>query len=433
MKGLKKIKDSLLSRQIATAKISYKTARDFYKNKNRDSLKDTLKGAFQGNIDEIVQELDIMKGSLMKAGQMLSLFGGAFLPKELSLVLKKLENQSSYLEWNEIKKQLPEKWLSDLNIEHEPLASASLGQVHIVKIDDKVFCMKIQYRGVRKAINNDIRALKLLLRLFNFVPSEIDLKPMFNEIKEMLILETDYEIEAKNTIQFKALLSSEKYFHVPLVLEKYSNDKVLTTEFIRGESLHNIEQLNLSQSDRNLLGKEFMKLFLMEIFIFERVQTDAHFGNYLIITEPELKWGLIDFGATKIPPKEFLASYQNLILSLKNNNREEFLETVHQMGYLSQKKESDLALFWEYAKIIGTPFINDDYHWGETNIADKVFEYIPRLMKSISIGNPPADTIFLDKKLGGVFFILQKLEASFNLNVLIDEVLEMKLSRTEEK
>ena len=56
MKRLKKIKDSLLSRQIATAKISYKTARDFYKNKNRDSLKDTLKGAFQCLLKMIVNK-----------------------------------------------------------------------------------------------------------------------------------------------------------------------------------------------------------------------------------------------------------------------------------------------------------------------------------------------------------------------------------------
>jgi predicted unusual protein kinase regulating ubiquinone biosynthesis (AarF/ABC1/UbiB family) len=426
MKRLKKIKDSLLSRQLATAKISIKTARDLYKYRKGYSLKETLKGTFQGNIDEIVGELDLMKGSLMKAGQMLSLFGGAFLPEELTKVLKKLENQSSYLEWAEIKKQIPNEWLSELNINEDALAAASLGQVHTFKKDGKLYCMKIQYRGVRKAINNDIRTLKLLLRLFSFVPSGIDLNPMFNEIKKMLILETDYLQEAQSTLDFKELLKNESSFLVPRVLSEYSNDIILTTEFITGESIHDVSSLNLTQVERNHLGREFMRLFLMEIFIYGKVQTDSHFGNYLIITGLSPKWGLIDFGATKVPHKEFLTKYQKLIVSLRDNNRDHFIETIFEMGYLSKESESNLDLFWEYAQVIGTAFIDEDFSWGETDIADKVFEYIPRLIQSIKIGNPPADTLFLDKKLGGVFFVLQKLKATFNLNELIDEVLTLK-------
>jgi predicted unusual protein kinase regulating ubiquinone biosynthesis (AarF/ABC1/UbiB family) len=426
MKKLKKIKDSFVLRQLATAKLSIKTARDFYKYRKEGSLKETLKGTFQGNIDEIVSELDIMKGSLMKAGQMLSLFGGSFLPEELKQILKKLENQSSYLEWEEIKKQVPRAWLEELDIEHEPLASASLGQVHFVEVGGRVFCMKIQYRGVKNAINNDIRALKFLVNFFRFVPAEIDLKPMFLEIKNMLILETNYSEEARSTIQFKKLLQGEKAFYVPEVLEEYSNEKIITTEFIKGESLHNVEELNLTQEQRNSLGREFMKLFFLEIFVYGQVQTDAHFGNYLIIMEPEPKWGLIDFGATKVPPTKFLENYQKLIIALKDNDKDAFVSIIYEMGYLSKKKDSDLELFWEYAQVIGTAFINKEFDWGKTDLADKVFEYIPKLIKSISIGNPPSDTIFLDKKLGGVFFVLQKLKSKFNPNELLEEVLLLK-------
>lgn len=425
MKRLKKIKNSFISRQLSTAKLSIKTAKDFYSTAKGESLKDNLRNAFQGNIDQIVEELDLMKGSLMKAGQMLSLFGGAFLPEELKLVLKKLENKSSFLVWDEIKKEIPSHWLDELDIATEPLASASLGQVHMVKVDGKEFCMKIQYRGVKKAINNDIRTLKLLLKLLKFVPSNVNMDEIFVEIKKMLLLETDYQQEAKTTGNFRELLADEPCFYIPEVLHRYSNSTVLTTEFIKGESLHHIEDLGLSQEQRNMLGREFMRLFLMEVFIFGKIQTDSHFGNYLIITEPELKWGLIDFGATKVPPENFLRNYQKLILSLKDKSRDEFIKTVISMGYLADHKENDLELFWEYAQVIGSPFIDGDFNWGETNIADQVFEFLPKLMKSISVGNPPADTIFLDRKLGGVFFVLQKLKSNFNLNELIEEVLRM--------
>lgn len=426
MKKIKKIRDSLISRHISTAKLSFKTTKGFITSRKSKSVKEILHGTFSDNIEEIVNELDLMKGALMKAGQMLSLFGGTFLPKELQSVLKKLEGQTSFLEWEQIKKQIPNDWQKELEIEREPLASASLGQVHLISIDNKKYCMKIQYKGVRKAINNDIRTLKLLFKVFNFVPSEINLKSLFSEIKSMLLLETDYKAEAKNTDYFRHLLNNEKAFKVPIVLHRYSNDIVITTEFLKGESLHNIETININQDQRNYLGREFMKLFLMEIFIFEKIQTDAHFGNYLILLDPEPHWGLIDFGATKSPPIKFLIQYQKLILCLKDNNKDGFFDTIYNMGYLSREKESDKDLFWEYAQLIGTPFINEDFDWGKTDIADKVLDYIPLLVKAISIGNPPSDSLFLDRKLGGVFFILQKLRSSFNLNTLINEVLEMK-------
>lgn len=426
MKKLKKLKDGLISRQIATAKLSYRTAKDLYRNRDMSSLKETLHGAFKGNLDQIVDELDLMKGSLMKAGQMLSLFGGSFLPDELKAVLKKLENKSSYLEWDEIKKQLPPEWTEALSIEEEPLASASLGQVHMVEIEGAKYCMKIQYRGVRKAINNDIRALKMLLKLFKFVPKEVDLQSAFSEIKSMLILETDYLKEAENTKDFKKLLEGEELYRVPSVCDRYSNEVVLTTEFLDGHSLHDLDSLDLSQAEKNGLGRSFMRLFFLELFIFEKIQTDAHFGNYLILKEESPRWGLLDFGATKEPSPNFIKNYQRLILALRKLDRVEFLDTVFEMGYLSEKKESDLDLFWEYANIVGAPFQEKEFEWGRNNISDQIFEYVPKLIRSISVGNPPSDTIFLDRKLGGVYFVLQKLDAKFDLNEVLDEVLELR-------
>lgn len=430
MKKIRKIRNSFISRNISTIKLSLKTTRGFLASRKSNSIKDLLQGTFNDNIEDIVNELDLMKGGIMKAGQMLSLFGGTFLPKDLHSILKKLEGQTSFLSWEEIRKQIPVDWQRELQIETQPLASASLGQVHLVTIDNKDFCMKVQYSGVRQAINNDIRLLKLLFKVFNFVPSEIDLKSLFMEIKTMLLLETDYLSEAKNTDRFSALLKNEKAFKVPEVLHKYSNERVITTEFLNGENLNNIENINLTQDQRNYLGREFMKLFLMEIFIFKKVQTDAHFGNYIIIMEPEPHWGLIDFGATKDPPVDFLVKYQNLILCLRDNNKDEFLSIIYEMEYLSREKESDKNLFWEYAQLIGTPFIDREFDWGTTDIADRVMDYIPRLIKAISIGTPPSDSLFLDRKLGGVYFVLQKLRASFNLNTLIYEVLDMKTTNS---
>lgn len=427
MKELKKIKSSFFSRQIGIAKIAIKTGSALYKNRDQD-LKSQLKNSIEQYAVDIVDELGVMKGSFMKAGQMLSLLGGSFLPEEAHKILKTLENKTSFLSWDQIKNQIPKEWLDKLQITQTPLAAASLGQVHMMTFQSQEYAMKIQYRGVGKAIKNDIRALKILLKTLNLIPKEIDLNEIYKEIEMMLTKEIDYKEEVRSTEKFRDYLKDFTYFKVPSINHEFSNDKIVTSEFIQGHSLNDLEALNLTQDQRNLLGREFMRLLFLELFIFEEIQTDAHFGNYILITDPYPRWGLIDFGATKAPPADFIEAYRNLIISLSNKDRDSFIQSLMSMGYLSQNKESNLDLFWDYANVVGAPFYEEFYDWGNSDISNQMYHYIPKIVKSVSIGNPPAHSFFIDKKIAGVYFILQKLKASFNVKELLNEVIAYKES-----
>jgi len=428
MKKLNKIKSGFLSRQVGIAKLAIKTGTALYKNKDQD-IKSQLKNSVEKYASEIVEELGVMKGSFMKAGQMLSLFGGSFLPEEAHKVLKSLENKTSFLVWDEIQKQLPKEWIEKLDINPTPFAAASLGQVHIAFYDNEKYAIKIQYKGVAKAIKNDVRALKIFLNTLNLIPKEIDLTEIYKEIEQMLIREVNYTEEVNSTENFAALLLDFPIFKVPKINHDFSNDKIITLEFLDGHSLNDIESLSLTQDQRNTLGREFMRLLFLEIFVFEEVQTDAHFGNYILITEPELKWGLIDFGATKAPPKDFISSYRMMLIHLSKKDKDGFIGKLMEMEYLSKNKESDLDLFWEYANVVGAPFYEEEYDWGNSDIADQMYKYIPRIMKSISIGNPSSHSLFIDKKIGGVYFILRKLKSRFNVTEVLDEVLSYKESK----
>jgi predicted unusual protein kinase regulating ubiquinone biosynthesis (AarF/ABC1/UbiB family) len=427
MKELKKIKSGFLSRQIGIAKLAVKTGSSLYKNRNKD-LKSQLKNSIEDYAADIVEELGVMKGSFMKAGQMLSLFGGSFLPEEAHKVLKSLENKTSFLIWDRIKKQIPNQWIEELDITQVPFAAASLGQVHLVQLNNDKYAMKIQYKGVAKAIKNDIKALKLFLKTLNLIPKEIDLTEIYKEIELMLNKEVDYIEEVRNTEKFATILKDFSIYKIPKINHNYSNEKIITLEYLDGHSLNEIESLSLTQEQCNTLGREFMRLLFLEIFVFEEIQTDAHFGNYILITEPELKWGLIDFGATKSAPKDFIVSYRKLLIHLSKRDKENFISMLFEMGYLSKKKDSDLDLFWEYANVVGAPFYEEEFDWGKADIADQMFGYIPKIIKSISIGNPPSHSVFIDKKIAGVYFILQKLKAKFNVTEVLDEVISYQKS-----
>ncbi|MFG1501198.1 AarF/ABC1/UbiB kinase family protein [Halobacteriovorax sp. XZX-3] len=420
MKKINKIKNKFISRQVGVAKLALKMGKDVWSKRNED-LKNKLSGGIGPHVELIVNELGVMKGSLMKAGQLLSTYASAFLPPEAQKVLKQLESQSYYLEWEQIKDQVPRSFLEQLEIEEKPIAAASLGQVHLAHYNGVDYAMKIQYKGVRKAIKNDVKALKILMKLLNVIPKEVDLKEIYSEIEEMLFLETDYQAEAKSINEFRKLLSEYPQYKIPEVLEDFSNEQVLTMEYLDGHTLRDLDQLNLSQEARNELGRDFMRLMFLELFQFKKVQTDVHMGNYILL--PNNRWGLIDFGASKTPPDNFLKGYQTLIIACANLDRELFFSNLYEMEYLSKNKKTNEDFFWEYAKIIAAPFQGGVYDWGRSNVADKVMEMAPQLMKEVAVGNPSRHTVFLDRKIGGVFFVLHKLGAQFDVRALLDECL----------
>ena len=423
MKSLKKLKTGFISRQFSVAKLAIKTGRGLIFSPNSD-LKDRLKNGFESHVNEIVSELGVMKGSLMKAGQMLSLYADSFLPPEAKKVLSKLQNQSSFLDWTQIEKQIPRDWKDKLEIKEIPMAAASLGQVHLAreKGQEEYFAMKIQYAGVKKAINNDVKALKWLMKSLNLLPKDIDFTEIFQEIKEMLHQETNYQTEAESTEIFKALVGESSAYQVPGVIKQFSNDTIISTSFIDGENVDSDKVKSLPQEDRNRLGRDLMRLLFLELYQWGIIQTDAHMGNYLVmVNENPPCWGLIDFGACKRPPEDFLKSYQELLKSCAILDRDLYFKKVDEMGYLSKTKESNRALMWEYAKLIATPFEGGDYDWGASTIPDEMLKFIPKLTTQISVGNPPRHALFVDKKIGGVFYMLKELKAVFNPREVINE------------
>lgn len=424
MKKIDKIKNGFISRQFSIAKLAYKSGKNFLFSGDK-TLKEKLKAGFEGQVDEIVHELGLMKGSIMKAGQMLSLHAGEFLPPEARNVLKSLENHTYYLDWDQIKSQVPEEWHQKLDIDQNPIAAASLGQVHIAidKENGEKYAMKIQYEGVKKAIEQDVKALKMLLKMMNLLPKDIDLTLVFEEIKSMLYKETDYKLEAEATRKYSELTQNIPWVITPKVIEEFSTDTVLTTTWMDGLPLRDEAISTLPQSARNELGRNFMDLFLKEIYDWGVIQTDAHFGNFMI-SEDYKKWILIDFGATKFASASESTNYMNLITSISFRDKDRFLKTVQDMGYLSQSNSTNYDTLWEYCELISEPFNQHPYNWGVSDIPDKAMEMSQRLASDIDLGRPPGDTVFIDRKVAGVFHVLKHLGSVIDSKELLAAYIE---------
>jgi len=439
---LNKIKSSLFERSLSVAKIGLNAG-----------LKYAAHKASGKNLDQfmihqasfLTQELGQLKGSLMKAGQMLSMYGEYFFPPQANEFLKKLQTDSPPLEWSVMKTNI-ENYLSpdlldELEIDPVSIGSASMGQVHKAKIKStgEKIVLKIQYPNLEQAIDSDIKALKTLLNFSKLIPSELNLDPIFEEIKLMLRQELNYETEAQLTLKYREMIKDDSRFKVPQVFLKYSNQKVLATEYLEGFKADHPMIQALSQPRRDRLAENFIDLYFKELFSWNLVQTDPHLGNYKIQIDPlgQDKLILLDFGACSQFSESFIKSYRGMIKGSIIFDRDLFLKSSAELGFINSTDSKEylqafesfcyetVEPFWSYSDPRNTDQkISPDgkYHWKNNDLPARVVKKAYQF-KNFDLRTPPKDILFLDRKTGGVFIFLSVLKAHINARKIVDPYL----------
>jgi predicted unusual protein kinase regulating ubiquinone biosynthesis (AarF/ABC1/UbiB family) len=393
---------------------------------------------YQRQAQILADELGRLKGSVMKAGQLLSLYGQFFLPPEAVLALAQLEDDTTPVSWKMVgpilEKSIGTERLRDLDIDQRAMAAASLGQVHRARrrSDGLELCVKIQYPGVADSVDSDIRTLSRLLIMSRLAPKGLDLEPVFSELREMLMREVDYTIERRYTEEFSTRLAQDPRFAVPRVLGEYSSDRVLTMTYEAGVAIKSDAVAKLSQERRNRLALGFFEIFLTEFFEWGMVQTDPHFGNYRIRLSDDGRDRivLLDFGATRIFDPQFVSDYRCLMLGAVRRDPQILLAGAYNIGMMQKSFPEEVRRgFIEMCETIVEPFRDPDsgrippallnadgqYKWGESDLPLRVAQIAARNALSRYFRIPPREIIFLHRRLMGVFAMLAKLRAELNL------------------
>jgi predicted unusual protein kinase regulating ubiquinone biosynthesis (AarF/ABC1/UbiB family) len=436
-KKIGKIKSSVFSRTLSLAKLSVGASSKIAMHGISTLWSSPEKKTSQWNellknqAASIAQELGELKGSLMKAGQMLSVYGEHFLPKEANELLKSLQMDSSQVSWEQMHRVLlseigPEK-LGQLEIHPEPIGSASLGQVYRAKIKDsnQWVAVKVQYPGVDKAIDSDLKALKSFLVLLKLIPNGPYMDAILDEIKSMLLQEVDYKIEARSTQEYKNLVANDERFVVPTVYEGFSTSKVLTTSLETGFRPDAEEIQNLNQSRRNKISENFLELYFKELFQWGSVQTDPHLGNYKIRVHPQGndQIVLLDFGAVRKFPIDFLTPYRNMIKAAHFCDTKALHEQAKKLKFIfSTDKPELIELFESFCLLTVEPFrdLPEGYDWKISDLPTRLTKKALKIVQSFSLRAPPREIVFLDRKTAGVFIFLSVLGAKLNGRPLLD-------------
>lgn len=191
----------------------------------------------------LVDELGQLKGSVVKIGQVMALYGEHFLPDEVTEALHTLEDQTTSLEWSAIERVLKEELgaarLAELEVDPEPIGAASLGQVHraVRRSDGLELVLKVQYPGVADAVDSDLNSVAQLLKIARLVSFGPEFNDWLEEVRDMMHREVDYRLEARTTEKFREMLASDPRFIVPRVLQEYSSAHVIASTYEHGHSV----------------------------------------------------------------------------------------------------------------------------------------------------------------------------------------------------
>lgn len=436
------IKSSVLSRGFSLAKLSLNAGVQMAGRslselwKDREGQEQRWKDFLAGQARVFSEEIGELKGSLMKAGQALSMYGEHFFPPEVNQFLKTLQHDSPPLEWSVLRRtlvdELGEEKIAELEIEEAPVASASLGQVHRARVrgTGELLALKIQYPDVDRAIESDLRALRRFVHVLKLVPNDFDMDPLFQEIGDMLRQETDYRIEAEWTEKFAARLTGDERYVVPRVIRSYSTKKVLATTFEEGVRIDDPLIQSLSQERRNRLGESFLDLYFRELFDWRWVQTDPHAGNYRVrlAADGRDRIVLLDFGATREYPPGFIEPYRRMIEASAFHRLEDFRRAALELRFLQENDDPRLrGLFEELCFTIIEPFMDPadprhgggiaadgSFDWKDTDLPQRTSRKALEILRGFPLRSPPKEILFLDRKTGGVFILLSILRVRIN-------------------
>ncbi|MFT5716712.1 MAG: putative unusual protein kinase regulating ubiquinone biosynthesis (AarF/ABC1/UbiB family) [Oleiphilaceae bacterium] len=410
-------------------------AASFFTPKNKREEK--RKQALSRQAQYLVEDLGRLKGSVVKIGQVMALYGEHFLPPEVTEALHTLEENTVALDWSVIREvlfhQLGKERMAQLEVEQVPIGTASLGQVHCARIieTNEIICLKVQYPGVAQAVDTDLDAVAQLLKIARVVTFGPAFDDWLEEVRAMMHREVDYHLEAETTAHFRELLKGDARFVVPKVYFEFSTDQVLATSFELGENISSPLVSRMSQARRNTLAQASLGLFLQELFVWHEIQTDPNFGNYRIRIGESGQSDqivLLDFGAVQKYPESFITPICKMISSAYISDVKGVVDGGIALRFMSDSwPESVLIEFAQVCIAVLEPLAKNNTDAGE-NAFNEFGEYcwrtsdLPtRIAKRAAVSAisryfkiPPKEFVFLNRKLVGVYTFISVLDGQFN-------------------
>lgn len=309
-------------------------------------------GAVDGRIGEaLVRELDQMKGLAMKVGQILSYFDGV-LPPETHAALRRLQVGQRGVRFEVIAERIeaefgagPDALFEDF--ERQPVAAASIGQVHRARFEGRPVAVKVQYPAVLDTFEADFGRIGKLAKLASMATA-VDGAALADELRARVVEECDYRREAAWQARFAAAWAERlpEAVRVPEVIGARSGGAVLTTGWCEGVDFYRfVEQAPAER--RSAAGLVLARVALESFFCLGAVNADPHPGNYLFEPPDGGRVVLLDFGCVRAFDRAYVERERAVARAVLADDRAAFREAVLATGMVPRPDRFDFGRWFE--------------------------------------------------------------------------------------
>jgi predicted unusual protein kinase regulating ubiquinone biosynthesis (AarF/ABC1/UbiB family) len=251
--------------------------------------------------EDLADDLEKMGPTFVKLGQILS-SRADLMPDAYLKALARLQDNVKPFPYEEVEKAVTEELGVRISkafgsFEREPLAAASLGQVHRATLrDGKKVVVKIQRPGIRKVIAEDMEALAEIIQIVAFTKfgKQYQIQRIFEEFKHTLVQELDYNREASNLMAIGQNLAEFDRIFVPQPILSFCTQRILTMDFVEGRKITSMTPLSRMDMDSKGLADQLFHSYLKQVLVDGVFHADPHPGN--VFLTPDHKVALLDLG-----------------------------------------------------------------------------------------------------------------------------------------
>lgn len=378
------------------------------------------------NALRLTNGLSHMRGAALKLGQMLSMDSGVVLSPQLTAILATLRDDARPMPPNQLRDVLNAEWGQGWlarfrKFDVRPFAAASIGQVHRAETrDGRSLAIKVQYPGVRTSIDSDVDNIAALMRLPGLLPKGMEIAPLLAAAKAQLRDEADYVAEAAHLRHFGHLLAGSADFVLPDLQDDLSTGQVLAMTYVESQPIDTLE--TAPQAVRDRAAADLIDLVLRELFTFHAMQTDPNLANYRV--EPATgRIVLLDFGAVRPVDPDLSATFRALLNAALDRDAAAIRAAMLRIGYFgpdTAPHHQDLI-----QRMFDTAMDplrqNSPFDFGQSDLLDRLRDMGLALGTERDLMHvPPAETLFLHRKIGGMYLLATRLRARVNLRQLAE-------------
>ena len=288
--------------------------------------------------DRLARDLERLGPTFVKLGQLLSTRAD-LLPAAYLDALSRLQDDLAPVPLADVQQTIEE----DLGVriskafdsfDAQPLASASLGQVHRATLrDGRAVAVKVQRPGIVAQVNDDLKALDEIAAFVDRhtqAGRRYEFGPMIGEFRTSVMDELDYNVEAAHLRTLGDNLAGFQRIIVPAPVDGYVSRRVLTMDYVRGAKVTILNPVTLIDVDSEGLAEELISAYLHQILIDGFFHADPHPGNVFITEDRRL--ALIDLGMVGYLTPSLQEKLLKLILAVSEGRGEDAADAAIALG-----------------------------------------------------------------------------------------------------